>query len=210
MFVMQKQLFRDSSQRLLGGVCAGLGHYLGVSRALIRIAFLISVFFFGISIPLYVISWALIPKARSVNERAKMKGEFQTSKTATKTNPSVNKNKIEKRLKFTWLSILINALSLVIGGFIILFTFGLVFGSPLFFELFWEIKINAINIYFNPVINLLDRAEGIAFRELVELLVALLPGIILVLKGSGFKEESFSNKLIGLWIFTLLISYFFL
>lgn len=149
MFATQKQLFRDSSKRLLGGVCAGLGHYFGVSRALIRIAFLISIFFFGISIPLYIISWALIPKARSVNEKARMKSGFDTSKT-------VSKNKKERHLNFTWLSKLINTLSVLVGGFIILFTFGLAFGSPLFLELFCEIKVNAINIYFNPIINLLE------------------------------------------------------
>ncbi len=210
MFAMQKQLFRDSSQRLLGGVCAGLGHYWGVSRALIRIAFLISIFFFGISIPLYIISWALIPKARSVNEKARMKGGFDTSKTVNKTNKSVRKNKKEGPLNFTWLSKLINALSVLVGGFIILFSIGLAFGSPLFLELFWEIKLNAINIYFNPIINLLERPEVIGFKGLVELLVVLLPGIILVLKGSGIKRKSYSNKLIGVWIVCLLISYCFL
>ncbi len=210
MFETQKQLFRDSSQRLLGGVCAGLGHYFGVSRALIRIVFLISVFFFGMSIPLYIISWALIPKARSVNEKAKMNGDFETSTTVSKTNKSVRENKKERHLNFTWFSKLINALSVLVGGLVILFTVGLAFGSPLFLELFWEIKVNAINIYFNPIINLLDRAEGLDFKGLIELLVVLLPGVILVLKGSGLKEKSYSNKLIGLWIVSLLISYCFL
>ena len=40
-----KQLFRSRSNRMIGGVCAGLGEYMGFDPTIIRLAFvLISIF----------------------------------------------------------------------------------------------------------------------------------------------------------------------
>lgn len=73
--IKSKKLYRDEDDKVLGGVCAGLGHYLGVDRIWIRIALLIGFFTFGFGILIYIILWAIIPKATTTSEKLEMKGE---------------------------------------------------------------------------------------------------------------------------------------
>lgn len=49
---------------MIAGVCGGLGRYLGVDPVLLRIAFVVLAFTGG-GIPLYIVSWILIPEERA-------------------------------------------------------------------------------------------------------------------------------------------------
>lgn len=71
----QRSLFRDPEDRILGGVCSGIGHYFGVSPVWLRLAFAAALLFFGTGAMLYIILWVIIPVAGSTSERLKMKGE---------------------------------------------------------------------------------------------------------------------------------------
>ncbi|MFT5667414.1 MAG: phage shock protein PspC (stress-responsive transcriptional regulator) [Vicingaceae bacterium] len=70
-----RKLYRDEDDNALGGVCSGLGYYFGIDRIWIRIGFLIALFGFGTGFFLYLILWAIIPKAKTTSERLEMKGE---------------------------------------------------------------------------------------------------------------------------------------
>ena len=71
-----KKLYRDPDDKILGGVCSGLGHYFGVDRIWIRALFVIAVIAgFGFGIIIYLILWGIIPKAMSTSEKLEMKGE---------------------------------------------------------------------------------------------------------------------------------------
>ncbi len=72
--VIKKKLYRSAPNRILGGVCAGLSYYFGISKAILRLLFFVSIFFFGVTIPLYIILWSVIPKARTEFENCEMKG----------------------------------------------------------------------------------------------------------------------------------------
>jgi phage shock protein C len=54
---------RSREDRVIAGVCGGLGEYLGVDAVLIRIAALILVFAGGAGLILYVIGWIAMPEA---------------------------------------------------------------------------------------------------------------------------------------------------
>ncbi len=70
-----KKLFRDNDDKFLGGVCSGIGHYLGIDALWVRILWLGLVFFFGTGILIYIILWILIPTANTTAEKLFMKGE---------------------------------------------------------------------------------------------------------------------------------------
>ena len=70
-----KKLFRDTEDKFLGGVCAGLAHYFGIDTLWVRILWLVLVFFFGTGILIYIILWILIPQAETTAEKLQMKGE---------------------------------------------------------------------------------------------------------------------------------------
>jgi phage shock protein C len=56
------RLMRDRHDRMLAGVCAGLGAYLDIDIALVRVFFAL-LLFGGIGFPLYVVLWIAMPEA---------------------------------------------------------------------------------------------------------------------------------------------------
>ncbi len=69
-----RRLYRDPDDRVLGGVCSGLGHYLGIDPIWLRIAFAVAFFFFGSGLLLYIILVVVMPKALTTAEKLEMKG----------------------------------------------------------------------------------------------------------------------------------------
>jgi phage shock protein C len=59
---MGKQLRRSKSDRMIAGVCGGLGDYLGVDPVIVRLLWAVSIFGYGTGLLLYVIAWILIPE----------------------------------------------------------------------------------------------------------------------------------------------------
>jgi phage shock protein C len=60
-----RRLTRSRTDRVVAGVCGGLGEYLGVDPVLVRIGAVILVFAGGAGILLYGIGWLVIPEAAS-------------------------------------------------------------------------------------------------------------------------------------------------
>jgi phage shock protein PspC (stress-responsive transcriptional regulator) len=85
-----RTLFRDPDDHLLGGVCAGLANYFDIRAIWLRLAFALTVAFFGTGFILYIILWIVIPKAATRADRMAMKGE--------KLNLQGFKNSLEEEL----------------------------------------------------------------------------------------------------------------
>lgn len=58
----KRRLMRSRDDRVIAGVCGGLGEYLGVDAVIIRIAALILLFAGGSGLLLYVIGWIAMPE----------------------------------------------------------------------------------------------------------------------------------------------------
>lgn len=56
-----KRVYRSAKDRLLGGICGGLGQYFGVDSNLIRLIWVIITLIWPASIIAYFIMWAIIP-----------------------------------------------------------------------------------------------------------------------------------------------------
>lgn len=71
-----KRLFRDQEDAVVGGVCSGIAAYLGINDPLwVRLAFVLITFSGGFGIPIYLILWAIVPKAETASDRLAMRGE---------------------------------------------------------------------------------------------------------------------------------------
>lgn len=70
-----KKLYRDTDDAYIAGVCSGLGHYANIEAKWFRLMFLVSFFFAGSGIVVYLIMWILIPRAATRSQRMYMKGE---------------------------------------------------------------------------------------------------------------------------------------
>jgi len=62
-----KKLYKDSSDKMIGGVCSGLAQYFDVDVSLVRIvAALLVAFGVGSPIIVYIILWIVLPEKGSV------------------------------------------------------------------------------------------------------------------------------------------------
>ncbi|WP_319506786.1 PspC domain-containing protein [uncultured Methanolobus sp.] len=60
---MENKLRRSRNDRMLAGVCAGLGEYLGVDPVVVRLLWAVGTFFsLGTGLLIYVLAWIIIPE----------------------------------------------------------------------------------------------------------------------------------------------------
>jgi phage shock protein C len=56
-----KRLMRSSTNKKVGGVCAGLADYFDLDPTLVRIVWLLAIFFAGTGFLIYIILWIALP-----------------------------------------------------------------------------------------------------------------------------------------------------
>lgn len=71
----RRGLFRDPDDKILGGVCSGLGHYFEIEAKWIRLILILLFLFAGTGLLLYIILWILMPIARTRADKMSMRGE---------------------------------------------------------------------------------------------------------------------------------------
>lgn len=57
-----KKLYRSRSNRVIGGVCAGLAAYLNFDPTVLRLITVLLTFVAGMSLWVYLIAWLIIPE----------------------------------------------------------------------------------------------------------------------------------------------------
>ncbi len=83
----RKKLYRDGSDRFLGGVSSGMAHYLNIDVIWIRLGWLVAAFGFGFGFIVYPLLWILLPEANTTAEKLEMEGA------------EVNISNIEKKIR---------------------------------------------------------------------------------------------------------------
>ena len=59
----EKKLLRSKKERMIGGVCGGLGNYLNIDPTIVRLIFVLSFFFlFQSSLLIYLLLLIIIPE----------------------------------------------------------------------------------------------------------------------------------------------------
>ncbi|MEO5691467.1 MAG: PspC domain-containing protein [Candidatus Saccharimonadales bacterium] len=58
-----KKLYRSQTNKVVAGVCGGIGEYFNIDPVIPRIVFLLVALPGGISVLLYFVFWILVPKA---------------------------------------------------------------------------------------------------------------------------------------------------
>jgi len=69
------RMYRDPDNRIIGGVCAGMGAYWRMEPWLVRVIFFILAIMGGFGILLYLILYIVIPEAKTTAQKIEMKGE---------------------------------------------------------------------------------------------------------------------------------------
>lgn len=79
-----KRMFRNTDDRIIGGVSSGIAAYFGIDPLFIRILFIIvTLLSGGTGIIVYLVLWLIIPEAKSASQKIEMKGDPVTIETIT-------------------------------------------------------------------------------------------------------------------------------
>ncbi len=94
---MREKLYRSTRQKVIGGVCGGLGEYLNLDPVLIRIVFVLLAIFNGVGVLVYLIMWVVIPADKDVRPEVNFKkSEKEAPKAEGETFTIVDENETEK------------------------------------------------------------------------------------------------------------------
>lgn len=74
-----RRLYRDIDDKVLGGVCAGMGHYWRIEPLLFKVLFILTLFWGGLGLITYIILWIVVPPALTTSQKLEMKGEAVTA-----------------------------------------------------------------------------------------------------------------------------------
>jgi phage shock protein PspC (stress-responsive transcriptional regulator) len=203
-----RRFFRNQDEKVMGGVCSGIGAYFDIDPVWIRVLFLILLFFTGIGFITYVILWAAIPEAKTTAQKLQMRGEAvnlnNIEKLFTKVEDYTSSEKIKSGVN-SFVSFVVNGIGSVFSfvfkfigvllaifgaliAFVLIITLLGIFGSTWNFEGF-----NFLS--FNGYIYGLDGAQAIfggGWR-----LLALRAGTLLTLLLPLFALVVFLAKIFG-------------
>ena len=100
------KLYRSNTDKIIAGVCGGLGEYFEIDPLLIRLIFVVSFLFAGSGFLVYIIFWILIPKKneKSLLNEEKIQGVANNLKQGAKDLKEKLVEKKKKRQKRLFLA----------------------------------------------------------------------------------------------------------
>ena len=229
-----KRLYRDGDNKIFGGVAYGLGNYFGIDPAIVRVFFILSIFFGGLGILAYLILWVSIPEAKTVGEKMNMEGYPLTLENIEKffkeklPNKDGKENLFVKIILFPFRiigPIILGIISIIVPVLKILLSFILFVFSIVIIVFLIVFTLGAINLmrYQDFIIGSIDGVyiSGINLSIIIAelpfylqlsifsfLIVALLFIIIIITKVLFTNKNNFSNRLIGLFFIGVILFIF--
>ncbi|GAA4384095.1 PspC domain-containing protein [Hymenobacter koreensis] len=220
-----KKLFRDTDNGKVGGVSAGLAAYFKIDVVLVRILFILFVFAGGFAIPLYIVLWILVPEAKTVGDKMRMRGDAVTLSSLDETarNNAFEAGYVDRtnRPVGTFLEELarnlrplVNFLGTAIRWFaaamLIIFGFSLLVGLITMMGVFLGWIPESQNIQFGdaPAFAMLAGVPG--WMVVSSFLAAGIPILLMLLLGVGLiarrsiVSRTVGLSLLGLWLLGVL------
>lgn len=74
----KKRLFRDPDNAVVAGIASGIANYFDIDPVIVRLIFVISIFFNGLGLLAYIILWLVVPVAETTADKYAMRGERVT------------------------------------------------------------------------------------------------------------------------------------
>lgn len=91
---MYKKLYRSTRDKMIGGVAGGIAEYFEIDPTIVRILFVLAVFFGGGGLIAYIILWIIVPEKPYVFPGTE---QNQTDSQSNFTNPAQNSEPAEEK-----------------------------------------------------------------------------------------------------------------
>ncbi len=123
-----KKLFRNPDDKVLGGVASGIAAYFGADPTVFRLLFVLTIFFGGAGLIIYIVLWIITPQALTLTDRMQMKGEpvtLSNIESSVKKNFSVSESGEESTLlkavlfPFRLVAVIFTNLGRALGPFLV-------------------------------------------------------------------------------------------
>lgn len=138
-----RRIYRNEENKVVAGVASGLAAYLRVDAVVVRVLFLLAMFWGGFGLLAYLVLWIATPAAKSLSQKVEMEGEQPNienlRKVSTRKDEQAPKNLLERILAFPFevirmlfaltknlLTTAVNVFRVIIGSAVLMSaTFGL-------------------------------------------------------------------------------------
>ena len=91
--MQNKKLYRSEKNRVIAGVCGGLGEYLNIDPTIVRLIFIVFSVWGGSGILIYLLAWVLVPTESSVDMNSNEVINKNVSEIKAKAQETVEKVK---------------------------------------------------------------------------------------------------------------------
>lgn len=231
---INKRLYRNVDNSVIGGVCSGLAIYFNMDVSILRVIFVILILFNGLGLLLYLILWIAIPPARTLKEKQEMKetrfdkrkfeknvkneyenvkkgvndfqhtDQFESARDGVVTLFAALGKIILGVLKFV---VILIGISLVIVGIVLFLSVTgiFIFNDSQLWD-FWIFR----NFYYPDLSDMFNMFNGVAIMGILITLIIIIPIFILIYW--GFKRAfslKYNDKALGIIFFVIWILSFF-
>ncbi len=227
---INRKLYRDVDNAVIGGVSSGLGNYFNIDPVIFRIIFLALVFAGGSGLLIYILLWIAMPEAKTAHQKLEMQGQAPTLsafKNLTKAGKQIqeswkerwqNKSAFGKiinlpfvilrgiimAIKITWQKIW-PFVTFCFGLCLVVFSFiglGLVGIASLFLILYNNSSYQILYIPISEFTNLMPYIliVSLGFLSLAIPALLLIAGGVAILRKKSFINFTISTILLGMWM----------
>lgn len=222
-----RKLYRDTDHQILTGIAAGIAAYWAIPVLYVRIGLILFGFFYGITIPIYIILLIILPKAQTARQKMEMKGDkINISNIERNIRDSYSREKKRGKIQallesartafYTFFKTLWHYMQRILSiALSILSVGGIIAGTFFFLSICYLLFFPAhIFGYFNaPVLFQLIPATPFLFIKITLFLVLNIP-VILIVYGAICHLFKFNVSRVfillasGLWFIGCLLGLF--
>jgi phage shock protein PspC (stress-responsive transcriptional regulator) len=192
-----KKLFRNPDDRVIGGVCGGIGAYADTDPVWFRILFIVFALTFGIGIFVYLALWIALPSAETASQKREMYSSDVSQlrsqdgepipRYATTSKIGRATNEVFRALGrvlfiFVRIILIIFGISLLLTGFLALFTFIMIF--VFHYPGAFSTSIEGVNLSYLPdFLNYIVSPASAPWIKALITLVVTLPLLAIIYGG---------------------------
>jgi phage shock protein PspC (stress-responsive transcriptional regulator) len=231
----KKRMYRNSEDKIIGGVCSGIAAYLDTDPVLFRILFVLSAVFFGVGFLIYIALWIALPEAKTDSQKRAMYGNSyhttiandrtytnsQTPGTAQYNTEYNNSSRLGNAINEVFRAIgrvcyiilriflIIIGVILVLTGFLFILSFVMIFVFK--YPGAFSIDSSGMNlIYFPDFLNYIVNPSAVPWIIILASIALILPMIALIYWGVKmifwFRASNGVISLVGLVVWVMTIA----